>query len=425
MKPQDQTIIIIGAGAAGLMAAQKLAKRYKIILLEANNHIGGRVHTIKGEGFTVPVEAGAEFIHGKLPLTLRFLKEAGIQYEELRGNIYRVNNGEWIKQHEMFEGWNKLLKQMKKEKKNMTMYDFLQRHYPDEKYDEFRRHIQNFAEGFDVSDITKVSMKALYKEWSHADEKIFRIPGGHGQLISYLAKACKDKGCEIITASLIKQIDWEKNNVTVYTEDGRKYFAEKCIVTVPVSILQKALAKASINFTPPLDHHVKAANEAGYGTVIKVVFEFNEPFWEQYAKDVGFILGDETFPAWWTQYPRAIPLLTGWKGGPGATTLSNNSDEMILQEALGSLCAIFDIPMVVLKEKIIAAKVFNWLRDDYAGGAYSFPLISTVEAKEILNKPVDNTIFFAGEALFEGSAFGTVEAALMSGKEVAGSIMKG
>ena len=75
-------VIIIGAGAAGLSAMKYLAEAgYKVCVLEAMGSIGGRIATIEENGFTHPVEAGAEFIHGKLPLTFELLKKAGLSFE--------------------------------------------------------------------------------------------------------------------------------------------------------------------------------------------------------------------------------------------------------------------------------------------------------------------------------------------------------
>src|SRR6266480_4377944 len=132
MKRKAQTNIIIGAGAAGLMAAKRLAKRNKVIVLEANDRIGGRIRTVHGGGFTKPIEAGAEFIHGKLPLTLKLLKNAGITYTESKGIFYRANEAGFHEQYEMIESWEQVLNQMMKEKHDMTLYEFLQKHYADE-----------------------------------------------------------------------------------------------------------------------------------------------------------------------------------------------------------------------------------------------------------------------------------------------------
>ena len=70
-------VIIIGAGAAGLMAARLLAEQgYTVTILEAQDRTGGRIHTLHDKSFAQPVELGAEFIHGNLPVTIGLLKES-------------------------------------------------------------------------------------------------------------------------------------------------------------------------------------------------------------------------------------------------------------------------------------------------------------------------------------------------------------
>jgi monoamine oxidase len=222
---------------------------------------------------------------------------------------------------------------------------------------------------------------------------------------------------------MVTQIDWEKNKVTIQTNNGKQYTGQKCIVTVPLDFLQKT-NPASINFQPSLGDHINAAKEIGYGTVIKVVLEFSDAFWTSYAKDIAFIISDEKIPTWWTEFPDTVPLLTGWKGGPGAEELSNKDDEEILQIALSSLSAVFKMTIPEIQQKIVASKIFNWLTEKYANGAYSYPWPSSKKAKRIMNMPVDDTIFFAGEALYDKESSGTVEAALISGKEAADKVRK-
>ncbi len=68
--------IIIGAGACGLLAGRELSRAgYKVAIIEAHNRTGGRIHTFTPPKFTIPIEAGAEFVHGQLPETLKLLKE--------------------------------------------------------------------------------------------------------------------------------------------------------------------------------------------------------------------------------------------------------------------------------------------------------------------------------------------------------------
>ncbi|MBC7949619.1 MAG: FAD-dependent oxidoreductase [Chitinophagaceae bacterium] len=424
MKGKVRTIIIIGAGPAGLMAAKKLSKKYKVIILEARDRIGGRIQSVMEPGFSTLVESGAEFIHGKLPQTFRLLKKAGIGYEKMQGQMYRVGPDGWQIQKEMIPGWYKLLKQMKKEKRDRTLSDFLEEYYPGEPHRAFRLQVRSYAEGFDLADTSKVSIHALRKEWSAEEEEIYRITGGYGQLIRYLEEECHKHGCDIYTDNCVQQIDWEKEDVTVYSTSGKKFSGEKCIITVPLNIFAKVIGPGAINITPPLDEQVTAAKEVGFGTAIKIAFEFNEPFWKGYAENPGFIISDEPVPVWWVGNSKAPRLLTGWKGGPGAALLSKCTDDEILQTALQSLSVIFRIPIIALREKLVASKIFNWLKQDYSEGAYSHDYPTSEKAKNLLNTSVADTIFFAGEGIFQGASAGTVEAALASGKQTASKLMK-
>ena len=71
----------------------------------------------------------------------------------------------------------------------------------------------------------------------------------------------------------------------------------------------------------------------------------------------------------------------------------------------------------------MSAKVYNWTADPFARGSYSYATLQTKHAREILKKPIAQTLYFAGEALFAGEQLGTVEAALVSGLEVAKEII--
>jgi monoamine oxidase len=424
MKSKDCTVIIVGAGAAGLMAAKKLAKYFKVVLLEASNRVGGRVQTIMDAGFSMPVEAGAEFVHGRLPLTTRLLKKAGSGYEKLEGKMYHMTKGKWHAHEEIIEGWDQLLKQMRKQKKDITLSEFLQKNYVEPEYAEFRQQVKAYAEGFDLADPSKASVKALYREWSSDEGEVYRIPGGYQHLINYLEKECRNRGVEIFTNCIVKQIDWVPGDVTIYSEDERKFMGEKCVIATPVHIFQKTIGRSAINITPALDEQVLAAREIGYGTVVKVVLEFREAFWNEQLSDLGFVISDEAIPTWWTQLPSTLPLLTGWKGGPDAIQVSSRTDEDILQMALDSLCNIFKIPVEVLKQQVNASKVFKWFCNPYAEGAYSYAYPSSAKARKLLNSPVRDTIYFAGEGVYDGKFAGTVEAALISGKKVAEQLRK-
>jgi monoamine oxidase len=116
-------------------------------------------------------------------------------------------------------------------------------------------------------------------------------------------------------------------------------------------------------------------------------------------------------------------LLTGWAGGPQAWPLENKSDDEILQLALQSLSNVFEKPIGELKQLLVASMVANWKNDPYSYGAYSYSKVESIQALKLFSSSADDTIFFAGEAFYNGPSPGTVEAALVSAKNVAEKIV--
>lgn len=414
-----EKLIIIGGGASGLIAAKKLAGKYETILLEAATQVGGRVWSRLSQSQSRIIEGGAEFIHGHQKQTLKLLRKAGIEYVPVKGKMYGRLQGKWVEQHEMIPGWDALMKKMKKLKEDVSLDDFLDTFFSDDRYVELRQHAIRYAEGFDLADTGRVSAQWLYREWSAEEEEVFRIPAGYGALIHFLKQECEKKGCRILTNHTVRQVDWEKNSVRVYTNGNDIFDAHKLIVTIPLSILVQAANKSSVNFTTPLDEYVKAANNIGIGAVIKVVLHFQQSFW---PTDMGFVFSDQLFPTWWTQLPDTMPVLTGWVGGQSAQRLSSDSNDQLLEKAIASLSAVFNKTHHELKAALLEWHIFNWQNEELNLRGYTYDTLKTKAARKLLNTPVADTIFFAGEGLYDGKSPGTVEAALISGREVASKL---
>lgn len=425
---QKFDVIIIGAGAAGLMAAKTLCDaKKKVCILEARDRIGGRVHTLNEEGFSKPVEAGAEFIHGKLSLTFKLLEEAGIKYYKTDGELWQLKNNDLVKREDFMEHAGEIMKKLNKLDHDISIAEFLERYFSEEKYAEMKRSLQQYIEGYDAADINNFSSLALKEEWESEDEEQYSVESGYQPLLEYLKNSCVQNGCNIHLKTIVKKISWKNNEVKVFTADNNSFVSQKIIITVPPVFLTGDENEAGILFDPSLAVITEAAKQIGYGGVIKIILEFDHPFWEtgecRKTEDLFFLFSGEKIPTWWTQLPDRTPTLTGWLAGPNSNDLSEADDDFILQSALQSITSIFDINIEVLQQYIKAFHVKNWNADPFSKGAYSYNSITSGAAKKIFSTPVGNTIFFAGDA-YNINSNATVDAALESGKQVAERMLK-
>src|SRR6187549_1900561 len=101
-----QHVIIVGAGASGLIAGVKIAKHCDVTILETKSRTGGRIRTMPMQSAEGVIEPGAEFVHGDTPITVRLVKEAGLQMVTLDGKMLRREGKEWIEENDMIEGWD-------------------------------------------------------------------------------------------------------------------------------------------------------------------------------------------------------------------------------------------------------------------------------------------------------------------------------
>jgi monoamine oxidase len=129
-------------------------------------------------------------------------------------------------------------------------------------------------------------------------------------------------------------------------------------------------------------------------------------------------------PTWWPQSPLKTPILTGWAGGSKAESLMQHTDEELLEIAASSLCNIFNIEPAILRNNIISSNVYNCQKYDESLGAYSYSTPLSKSARKLLNTPLAETVFFAGEGVFDGDQSGIVESALLSGRQAAHKLLK-
>lgn len=369
-------------------------------------------------------------MHGNLPVTLQLLKEAGIDYYSASGEMWHYSNGVFSNDPQQSENWPLVMEKLNVLKRDTTIGDFLQTEFGEEKYTGLRASIAKFVAGYDTADINKASAFALRSEWQGEDDNAqYRIDGGYCKLIDYLANESKTNGVQLFLNTVAKDIYQDGNKIKVTTTDDTTYEAEKVIIALPLGVLQ---AEDVISFHPLVPKYQDAIQQMGFGSIIKILLEFRDIFWEdeeasQLAgnslKEMAFLLSNEEIPTWWTQYPKHSVLLTGWLGGPPAEAKKNMLDEQLLQLGIQSLANIFKRDANELKGSLVAWNIVNWTADPFTRGSYAYDTVEAKEARKILAEPINNTVYFAGEYLYEGSAMGTVEAALKSGLNVAERIL--
>src|SRR5688500_6447278 len=305
-------IIIIGAGAAGLMAAYQLSKAgNRVIILEARDRLGGRIHTINDTSFNHVADAGAEFIHGRLPVTFGLLEEAGIEATRTDGKNWVYKETQLRQGEDMIENWDLLMQRVKQVKADLPLSEFINKYLPEPELDSLRDGVKSFAEGYDTADTHKASTLALREEWSNEEQwEQYRPQGGYTRLINYLAETSSQLGTTIQLSAIVKELQWSNGHVQTLT-DAATYSARKVIVTVPLGILQApADAKAAIRFTPEIPDKIHAAREMGFGAVIKILLQFDHTFWNERRdskgnsmRGMGYLFTDVFVPTWWTQFP--------------------------------------------------------------------------------------------------------------------------
>lgn len=414
-------VLVIGAGAAGLMAMHELTNAgYSVCLLEATGSAGGRIAPIIQPGNEQSLEAGAEFIHGKAPITLELLERAGIAYVPVTGKMITVRNGVWFDEGDGDEYFGSVMEQMEKVEGDCTVLEFLDQYLPPGEHDAGRAIVEQMAQGFSLMDIHKASFRAFYKDLMSLDEPQYRIQGGYGVLLDHLLKSCDQENAVLHFFSPVVRIAYSKGNVTAYTADGKEYEAAHVIITASAGMLQGG----HIIIDPLPAAYEQAIQQLGFGSVLKILFRFREPFWQDRNKDIGFLLSNEDIPTWWTQLPDEHPLLTGWVGGPPAGLLNKLSGDELYELALTSLSNIFGMSADRLSQLLLHHNITCWDERAYTKGGYSYNTLQSAPAKAILNQPVEDTLYFAGEALYSGDFQGTVEAALSSGRDVAAKIIK-
>src|SRR5437762_553546 len=139
MPGQSEHIVIVGAGAAGLMAARELAHAGRTVtILEARERCGGRIHPLPASQFGYPADGGAEFVHGEAPVTRALLREAGLSLQEIEGQQWSFDGADIVREDRGDPHEAELQAVLRELNDDLTVADFLRRHFAGNEYARLR-----------------------------------------------------------------------------------------------------------------------------------------------------------------------------------------------------------------------------------------------------------------------------------------------
>ncbi|MBV9332925.1 MAG: FAD-dependent oxidoreductase [Candidatus Eremiobacteraeota bacterium] len=425
--------IVIGAGAAGLMAARELAARsLRVALVEARDRVGGRVWTQPTSLAAAPAELGAEFIHGPAVETKTLLRGAGMTTIELGDESWTQTPRGLEPSETDFIAAASLFEEAQRLADDESVDDFLKRFATDETKRPLAAAARAFVEGFDAADPAIASVRGIADEWqSGADATSARPCGGYQPLVESLFNACTAAGARIFLSTIVRHIAWGPNGVAIDVQSAaqtvRTLRARNAIVTLPVGVLRSTDA-AGVTFEPRLPQSKRDALERiEMGHVVKVALEFRSAFWERihggrYGEAAFFRSETSAFPAYWTQFPLRTELVLAWAGGPKATALMHEGRDALIKRALNGFGELFGEPELARSE-FKTAYTHDWNGDPFSRGAYSYLTVGAADARRVLGVPIEETLFFAGEATSTDGQGGTVNGALQTGQRAAAELL--
>ncbi len=332
-----QSVVIVGAGAAGLAAARVLTDRgHRVLVLEGRDRIGGRVHT-RTIG-AAPVDLGASWIHGVSGNPLTELADAagiGRQASNFNSVVVRNDTGTTVDDEALERAEGRLSDVIDGADPSEFISDLVDEAGADLSPTE--RLILEYVRSTEIdhefgADPRRLDIAAI-DEGDELDGGDVVVPGGMIQILNALTG-----GYETSTGTIVRRIALAANGVDVDLDDGQVVSADRVLVTVPLGVLQAG----DITFDPPLPAGNRGAiDRLGMGVLEKVVVRFDEPFWDRSAEFLGLV-GTMRFTEWVNMVPiNGEPVLIARIGGAVADELMARSDQYIVDEAVAALATMY------------------------------------------------------------------------------------
>jgi len=399
----DLDVLVIGAGAAGLAAGHRLVEAgISVLVVEARDRIGGRAHTVPTR-LGQSVDLGCEWLHSadRNPWTAiaqamgfsidRNLPDWGSRIARSRGLAAQQ---EWTRVYAEFDG---RFDEAAAAPEDLPASALLP---PGGRWNALINAISTWANGVEL-DRLSVQDHARY-----ADSGVnWRVLEGYGSLIAAYGAALP-----VRLGTAAERIDHGSARITVGTSRG-DLRARAVIVTVPTTML----AAEAIRFTPALPDKITAAQGLPLGIANKLFLSLSGPVAE-FPVD-HHVLGspDRTATGSYQLRPHGWPMIAGYFGGQLAIALERDGEAGMTAFARDELAGVFGNDIRQRLEPLAASA---WWGDPLARGSYSYALPGHAGDRAILARPVDNRLFFAGEAC-SPDYFSTAHGGYLTGRAAA------
>ena len=431
-------VIVVGAGLAGLAAAQRLQQQgHEVLVLEGRERIGGR--TITSQLWPdLPIDLGAGWIHGVQGNPISTLARASgatlvpTDLEAIR--VYGPDGrpltaAQQARLDQLDQQLSRRLETWldtgaeRDARADRSLEQVLQSAPTRPSLTAEDRPLQAYLINSRWEQEQGAAAASLSARWLEADSAY----GGEDALLqpgfSALIRSLAD-GLRIQTGQVVNAINHAgAEGVEVRCQGGAasgtvtSHRADRVLVTVPLGVLKAG----RIRFEPPLPPgRQEAIARLGMGNLNKCCLRFARPFWPEDADWFGRIGAPSGAWQEWVSLLRPLrqPVLIGFQAGPVADALEGWSDQKLVASAMGQLRQLHGAAI----PDPIGVQITRWRSDPFAFGAYSYPALgSTPSMREELARPIAGRLFFAGEAT-SSEHFGTTHGAYLSGLRAAASI---
>lgn len=404
-KTRIYRIGIIGAGVSGLYLAKKLKQKGHIVtILEAKNRAGGRI--AENTSFhSDPIDLGAQWIHGKNKLYTLVKQTQTPIYEDKKNNdIKIIYNG--VLSEDFPHTFYDFLKEVNRKspvKNDLSVLDFAKKFNSDLNFIELIESAMTdtatTASNFSVNEISKLTNKLKTIDYQFSNTTMY------GFLNTNFVEKMKE---EIIYNFQVKTVDYSSQNVAVSNQAGNMLEFDKVIITIPITELKSN----KIQFTPDLPYEKQNAfNKIGMDKGLKLFLKFEKKFWE-YGLFNGKYAG---------YYIDPTKIKSSGDSLLASLIIGNNADKYYDNPTKAIENYLIELDKYYNRQAtkyFINAYVQDWGNEEFINGVYSYTKVGGQLARSVARKPLDEKVYFAGEAMNTKRNYGNVHGAIESAIDV-------